>query len=517
LTRYKRKPCCRHQIDGTTTGYNYILSTNLKLFQMKKQIFFTLFIIFIGFGCKKDISSEQQQFSTTATASVDEKQMVKDQAEGIGKTAYRHLKFYLTQKKAEDYVNPLIRKEVMESVEKAKVEYKDLTAEQTIQKVTNDGKMTKEMSQKMTDLLAICQATSSLMTIQEIEKKYKNFEEVVYADKTLSSDEKFYVSGISAAIRNVANFTDEMLKGQKINNNYQVSLRDVGCDWIGRKSSCFGNALIKAGTATAVADFSLWIQGGPKKVDPNTSYFKAGKIAFLTGLLEGIINMYLDNSCKCTDAPSSDGCYHPQVINPIVDINHPCSPYIAFAVFGYGPTPNIFTWNGYWTDSNGVEHPINDVQSKTTSIPILRPFSVPDPNASIRLQVIVSCSTAQGGAYTAEFIFKMSDLINDPGTVMVSGPSQISLNSTGMYTISGGCLANPLNTYSWNNPSAGYVVSGGNTTSATIKFTTRTCYSYNGWTTSCFPVSVAGNAISGCLQTNGTYKTNSGSMSVTVP
>lgn len=461
-------------------------------------------------ACTKDVAIEQTQATANATKTpeVNHELAVKGQVESIGKMSYDHMKLYFTQKKAADYVNPLIRAEVMATVAKAQAESKDLTAAEVIQKATAEGKMSKAMSQKMTDLLALSESLKGLSTIEEIEAKFKAFESQVYANKELTDDEVFYINGLSAFSRNTAKFTDEMLKGQRGDLRNQVTLRDAVCDLIGIKSSCLTNSLTKAGVGTAKADFTLWISGGPKTGGP--SYGQTTKVAFFAGLLEGLINSYLDNSCKCDATSSSDGCYHPQVINPIVDTNNPCSQYIAFAVGGYGPLPNEFLWNGYWTDANGVERNIPDVQNKTTGIPVLRPFSIPDPNAMIRLSVKATCLTTPSGANTAEFTFKMSDLIGNPGSVLVSGPSQVNLNGTGIFVINGSCLANPLNTYGWNNPSAGYVESGGTTTTATIKFTTRSCYSYNGYTQACFPVYVTGNTTSGCPQPNGTYKTNSG-------
>jgi predicted transport protein len=480
----------------------------------------TLFTSVLYVACTKDVNvaNEQPQSvnNATKTPEVDHELAVKEQVEAIGRMSYNHMKLYFTQKKAADYVNPLIRAEVMETVAKSQAEYKGLTAAETIQKVTAEGKMSKAMSQKMTDLLTLTESIKNLSSIGEIEKAFKDFESQIYGNKELTDDEVFYINGLSAAIRNASNFEDEMLRGQRASadGRNRATSRDVGCDLIQLKSSCIGGALIKAGTATVGADFKLWISGGP--TDKGPGYFTTGKVAFFAGLLEGLINAYFNNACKCdASTSSSDGCYHPQVINPIVDTGQPCSQYIAFAVGGYGPSPSQFIWNGFYTDANGVEHNIPNVQNKPTTIPVLRPFTVPDPNATIRL--VVSVSNANCGPFVAEFSFKMSDLIGNPGDVIVSGPSQVSLNSTGVFVISGSCLANPLNTFSWNNPSAGTVVSGGTTTAATIQFTTRTCYSYNGYSQACFPVSVKGNTTSGCAQPNGSFKTNSGSMSVKVP
>jgi hypothetical protein len=477
-----------------------------------------LFTSSLYVACTKDITPDQTQAvnDPTKAPQVNHELAVKEQVEAIGRMSYSHMKLYFTQKKAEDYVNPAIREEVMAAVSKAKADFKDMTAAETIQKVTDEGKISKLMSQKLTDLLALSETVKYLSTFEKIDQVFKNFETQIYTDKNLTDDEVFYINGMSASIRNSARFTNEMLKGQKIDRN-NVTLRDDGCDVIGIKSACLVGALIKIGTAILKADIALWIKGGPTAGQPATSYGNVTKGAFFAGLVDGLIGIFTNNDCKCTTPSSSDGCYHPTLINPFVDINNPCNKNISFIAFGYGTTPSQFIWYAYYTDANGNEVNVPDVQGKITTTPVLKSFPVPDPDAEIRLVVVVPCTSAPGGAYNASFTFKKNELVGNPGEVLVTGPTSVPLNTTGTFYINGSCLANPLNTYRWNNPSAGTVVSGGNTTAANIKFTTRTCYSYNGYTTACFPVYVTGYAISGCL-TNGVYRSNGGTSSgVKVP
>jgi hypothetical protein len=467
---------------------------------MKKQIFFTLFVIFLSFGCKKDISSEQQTLpTTTTTSSVDEKQMVKDQAESIGKTAYRYLKFYFTQKKPEDYLNPAIRKPIMENLTKAQAEYKGLSVEQTIQKAESNQIITEKMASSLRNLVTLNASLSDVTTIEEIETRYKNFEETVYANKELTNDEKICASSISASIRSVMRFEGEMEKGRFIVNsaNQGIQLRETCL--FGRKADCFGNAFVKAGIAGITAAVRTIVTGA-------AGVATATVAAVIVGVIGGILEIYADNSCKCGE---TSGCFQVKVINPVLNSNSACSPYVGFVVSGTGTVPPIFTWSAF-RFVNGFEIPIPEVQNKTTLGPALPPFPI-DPNEEIRLQVIPGICNGNQEPGT-KYIFKLNDLLGDPGSVIISGPSQVWLNTTGTFRISGDCLFNPYNQYSWQNPSAGQVISGGNTTEATIKFTMRTCYSSGGWSSSCFPVYVIGNSINPCsmLQTGN-------AKSVTVP
>ena len=100
----------------------------------KRLFVFAAIVSVFVVSCKKDISNEPTQ-TQSPTEQAYPGSSPKEQAESLGSTAYRHLKFFYTQKKAEDYINPLIRKEVVARVEKTRAEFKNLTAEQTLQKV----------------------------------------------------------------------------------------------------------------------------------------------------------------------------------------------------------------------------------------------------------------------------------------------------------------------------------------------------------------------------------------------
>jgi hypothetical protein len=469
---------------------------------MKKQILFLLIALFFGVGCQKDLTTVQQQTPTSTASVFDEKQMVRDQAEGIGKTAYRHLKFYFTQKKAEDYVNPLIRAEVIANVAKAQEEFRGLSADETLQKVEKENRISKKADQAMRNLLLILNSSTNINTIEEFETPFKSFEDGVYDSKELTNDEKFVIAGASVTIRSTARFSYEMARNtREVNTLYNntIQMRTAGCIG-GRKVECYGNAIMKLSTVflTTIITAAIVPATAPAAV----------AAAFIVGTVEAIISIFGTDSCKCDESP---GCFQPTVINPVLNSNSICNPYIGFIVSGTGTVPTEFRWSAFRIDANSVEHAILDVQNKLTTSPALAPFPIPDPNETIKLQLYIPSCNGQP-AKTITYFFKVSDIIGDPGSVIISGPIQVSLNSTATFVMSGSCLLNPNNQYSWNQPSAGNIVSGGNTSVVNIRFTTRTCYSYNGWSTSCFPVYVIGNSTNPCslLQSGNAY-------SVTVP
>ncbi len=472
---------------------------------MKKQILLLLIALFFGVGCQKDVVSVQQN-PTTATASVDEKQMVRDQTESIGKTAYRHMKFFFTQKKPEDYINPLIRKDVVERVEKINTEFKDLTAEQAIQKAESEKRISTFLAKSMREFLILGRSAEDIETIEEFEQKFKIYEENVFVTKELNIDEKVIVAGSSAMLRSIIRFQEEIEKGRQTVNssNNIIQPRSASCPLGNRKTSCFINAIVKAGVAAAIDAVKTYLTTGATAISGTATI-----AVFIFGSITNISAVFFDNSCKCSDTP---GCYHPQIINPIIDPNSPCTSgsSLGFAVSGTGTEPNVFHWYASRKPvGSPYDIPIPNVWNVPTSVPLLNPFEIVNPTDLITLKVVTLCN---GNEDITIYQFTLQELLGDPGSVFISGPTQVSLNSTATFVMSGGCLVNPNNQYSWNNPSAGYIVSGGSTSSVNIKFTTRTCYSYNGWNTSCFPVYVIANSTNPCsnLQSSNAY-------SVTVP
>jgi hypothetical protein len=432
--------------------------------------------------------------------------MLKKEVESLGSTTYRHFKFFFTQRKAEEYINPLIRKEVIERVEKAKAEFKDLTAEQTIQKVELENRISAPAAKAMRELLTLGNSTDDIKTIEEFERRFTAFEEKVFEIKDLSDQEKVVIAGCSSTLRGITRFEVEMENGRNSLENLKgIQTRSASCPLGNRKTSCFTDALIKVGVAAVLGAIKTVVTGGALGV--------SAVVDFMFASFGAIANVFLNDSCKCSDSP---GCFQADVINPIIDPGSPCnlSTNIGFALSGTGSDPHLYVWSAYRTPfGSSFEVPIASVQNKNTLIPLLDPFEVINQTDLIRVVVVTWCN---GNPSPAQYTFRLGELLQDPGSVFISGPNQVSLNTTATFVMSGGCLANPNNNLSWNNPSAGYIVSGGNTKAVNIKFTTRTCYSYNGWTTSCFPVYITGSSTSPCQNSQGTYNQNANAWSVSV-
>jgi hypothetical protein len=443
-----------------------------------------LFTSALYVACTKDVNvaNEQPQASnsTAKPSHVNPGLTVREQAESFGKTAYSYVKFYYNTKKPEDYVNPAIRAEVMEKLKNAEAEYKNLSAAESIKKATSDGKITPKMAASLNDLLFVIENSDELKTIEELDTRFKRFEESVYSNKELSDDERVYVNGISITIRSIMRFTEEMkpIEMDRLGNKLQTRESCL----LGRKLSCYGSALLKAGVAAASTAIKAGILG--------TAVLAPAGAAFVVGLFEGLVNVFSNSSCKCAETP---GCFVPQTISPIISPTSACNPAVGFIVSGQGTVPPVVRWSAFWTDASGFEHAITDVQNKPTSGPILAPFSVPSPDVKISLRVITLCN---GNENITVYEFKLNEMLGEAGSVYISGPYDCYLNGTGTFYMSGGCLINPNNQFSWNNPSVGTIQSGGNTSSATIKFTMKTCG--NGYYGGCFPAYIVGNCTNPC-------------------
>jgi hypothetical protein len=438
-------------------------------------------------ACTKDIKAELPQQPTEINISFSPR----DQAESLAKTVYNHLKFYSLHK-SEEYLNPAIREQVMENVAKVNDAYRGLSPEQSLQKALSDKTMTPSMAQSMRDFMSVVDVAKADATIEDVEAHFRIFEEKIYSNKELSDDEKLTVGSISASLRLSMRFVDEMNKGRvsAIRGNTNAQLR-----WclFGRLADCFGFALFKTGVTGFVAGA---VTGGTGAAS-----------ALLVGLISNIISVYFDSNCAC-DNGSTQGltCFQIQTLNPVVSASSICSPTVGLVVTGIGPLPTSFTWSALWTDATG-EHTLNDLNNKITPGPAVPAFTIPDPNQNYKIRV------TPFGCSPQDFNFKLNDVIGDPGSVVVSGEYNHSVGGTSVFHISGSCLFNPSNQFSWQQPGVGSIISGGNTADATIKFTTKSCYSGGGYgggyggSSACFPVYITAYSTNPCL----TNRSNGGS------
>lgn len=392
----------------------------------------------------------------------------KEQAESLINMNYRYLKYYFGQKKPEDYIHESLRKEIKESHAKIKSEYAGLSAEETIRKMESESAMSKEMAQAMLELKSVADALESVKTIKELEDKFLSFETKIYNNQQLKDDEKIIIATTSGTLRSVMKYLDEIEQGPDDDKKYlsdgTLKVRS-GCLW-GKKLLCYANIIVKTG-------------GGAWKgvKSPPLLGVDGAIIGAAFGFLEGLISLFKDD-CKCGDTP--DPCFTPIGINVIFSNNNPCNGNVRFATWGIGSQPStsngqtlrwtIKAYNADGTLYNNAPIADNIPEVGTTLMSLV---NIPNPNLNLEVIVTRICSDGEKGV---KFLLNLRELLDDPGSVIISGSANAFLWETITYNLNGECLINPNNQHQWFIPSQATLVSGGGGgTSARVTWNTRTC------------------------------------------
>jgi hypothetical protein len=158
-------------------------------------------------ACSKDnATSATNDVSTTLPKQVSEEEILLRQAEEVGKTAYQHLRFNLLSHKAEEYINPAIREQVMSDYKKASEEMKNLSTEERIAKNVNDKKITAKQAFYFRSLEATCKGLDGLRQYKDVEKVLNDFNKVVLEDNDMTSAEKQSILNTSVTIRSTIDY-----------------------------------------------------------------------------------------------------------------------------------------------------------------------------------------------------------------------------------------------------------------------------------------------------------------------
>ena len=183
---------------------------------------------------------------------------------------------------------------------------------------------------------------------------------------------------------------------------------------------------------------------------------------------------------------------------------------LTFMAWGDGTAANSFQWI------------LNEIDAQDRIIPNTTSwYNGGDPSIHISLinpfkrynlsVTVLSCS--KQFTNTPPFNFSLSQLLGDPGSVLIAGPSNV-WGLQGDYYVNGSYWLNPnTNTINWLGNSNATVTSGQGTAHATYTFGTKTCTTY-GWWTMCYPLSIAVSSVSPCLDVNGNQYINYTGMSV---
>jgi hypothetical protein len=265
-----------------------------------------------------------------------------------------------------------------------------------------------------------------------------------------------------------------------------------GCLW-GRKLTCYAGVIVKTGAGAWKGVKSTPLLG-----------IKGSIVGAAFGFLEGILDLFKD-TCKC-DEPSQFQCFTPIGINIIFPSNNPCATSARFSTWGTGTQPSAsngqtLNWTVKVFNSDGTFKNTIIQSLPHSGTTLMDAINIPEPDLNMEIIVVRFCG---GQEHSTSFWVNLRDLLDNSGSVIVSGPSDALFLETITYTLNGECLINPNNQHQWTIPSQATLVSGGgNTTSARVTWNTRTCSGSggsSGWG-GCFRPTLTAKSTSGCSGT----------------
>jgi hypothetical protein len=436
-------------------------------------------------ACSKDnATTSTTDVTTTLPKQVSEEEILLQQADEVGKTAYQHLRFNLLSHKAEEYINPAIREQVMSDYKKASEEMKNLSTEERIAKNVNDKKITAKQAFYFRSLEATCKGLDGLRQYKDVEKILNDFNKGVLEDKDMTSLEKQSVLNTSVTIRSTIDYMMNIAYQPQPND---LQTRDL-CIF-GKKFSCIGSVLIGA------AQVVVGVVNGA---------------SIITGLVSSIVaitNLFTNSSCDC----GSTSCFTLSGISMFRDDDMDCAGnLVKFCAFGDGPSPSSFTWTLSELDQFDQVIP-GSTQALPNTPDRCANFS-PDANLSKKIRLTITAfSSCIGQNATKFFDFTWGDIVGNPGTVIIDGPTNVYVSNNTTYFLNGTTLLNRKNTFNWifnlfqGSFTFGNINSGGGTNSSvSINWTGASCgpgafgQPVNSGFNSCWQIGIGGKSTNSC-------------------
>jgi hypothetical protein len=437
--------------------------------------FVCLSLIYVACSKDKGLTSATEKPTLVST---EKSESMLDVSESIGKTVYQHAKYNFLTKKAEDYISPKIRDEVTAEHKRLNDLFNGMSSEQIMENLISQKKITDKQVFYFNSLKNLTNELDNMSNIKQMDDALKLFDKKLDDDKSINNNDKIVILSASSTIRYVLDYHFEVSK--KFDNNLQTR---EAC-FLSIKISCWGTQVVANALKTLFAPSPLQVA------------------VTLLNSIASVITLYSTPSCLCTasDGPS---CYTLNGVSIFMDNSTDCAGNnIAFAAFGVGPVPTSFSWTKSELNEAGAIIPNTTEPLPNTGTPNINLGSM-DINKTFLLTVSIlgtfpSCNNA---AQTKSFAFKVKDIVGDPGTVIVSGPTNTYKNNTDTYFVNGSCLTNRRNTLGWffstSQGSINYaqVVSGGanNDFALTLKWLAKTCFGY-----SCIPVSISVRSLNQC-------------------
>jgi hypothetical protein len=404
---------------------------------------------------KSDVSETTPQMPNT-TEDKSEEAFAIDQAKQIGQTVYTHLRFNFLKNKAEDYINPAIRDEVMKAYRAGEERMKNLTVEQRIEKNLTEKKISTKQADYFKLLLQKTKELDNARSFQEIETVLNAYNKALLDDKSMPTAEKRMLLNTSEVILRTTDYLVNIVNQPQNRNTLQM--RDASCI-AGKKISCYGSILV------SYVQIGAGIAGG-------AVYYAAVGIA---GFIVGIVNIFTSSACDCSSYGNS--CYTLLGITVLRGADLGCEGNnVRFCAWGDGPSPTSFEWslaqiNEAGEVITGTTLPLPNTPDRCASF---TPNTDLDKKFRLTVTVGYSPNMCNEQPTTKNFDFTWREVVGDPGTIVIDGgnntgygEADATVGTSPTYFASGSFLTNPKNTFTWQ-PSLsigsftfGQVTSGG--------------------------------------------------------
>jgi hypothetical protein len=349
---------------------------------------------------------------------------VLDEYEAHGSIIYNHLK-YRGLTPAIDYISSVDKNFASQIFAQIEQQEFNRTISEWVNAPEYEDIITDQEKQIFLEFESLLEGmTDPNLTFGELWYALRNWEVNLQNNRNYTEDSKEIPLILSSAVRNIAKYDHEI--GETLEG------RSDNC-FLGRKAKCWADALgdVVMQTIIEAVKQSVFLAAG-------AAVAKKYVIAVLGAYaIVKVVAIYLKPSCRCKE--SGPACERPKGFHLIpIGCDEPVLEQHIMAWGWEQPADQQFIW----TIQNGV-FVANNSLSITTILPEVH-IRQNNPEVPVSLLVMLECNQQERLPGT----FNLIDLINDPGTVLVTGPPEayVGVNYTVQYTLHGSWLTS-TNTY----------------------------------------------------------------------